>query len=392
MPSTASSRLRVELQANGENDNTWGTNLNSALQRLEEGIADYVAVTMSDANYTLTSNDYTADEARGAVLKITGTLTTGRNVVVPTAEKWWFIWNATTGGFAITVKTSGGSGIAVPNGAKRILFSDGTNVLDAINDLPTGTTVNGTAFGTMSTQNANAVSISGGSVTGITDITLADGGTGASLADPGADRIMFWDDSAGFVDWLTPGTGLSITTTTINVTTTLDGLTGLTTTAAGRSVLDFADPNADKIIFWDDSATDFVGITLPSAMSINDTDLRLEETWAIALSDETTAITTGTNKATMIFPYNVTVVNVYASLNTVSSSGTPTIDINESGTTILSTKITIDVSEKTSLTAATAPVISDSSITAGNEVGFDIDTAGTGAKGLKVYMVVRRTS
>ena len=48
------------------------------------------------------------------------------------------------------------------------------------------------------------------------DLALADGGTGSSLADPGADRLMFWDDSAGFVDWLTLGTNLSITGTTLD--------------------------------------------------------------------------------------------------------------------------------------------------------------------------------
>jgi hypothetical protein len=53
---------------------------------------------------------------------------------------------------------------------------------------------------------------------GGTDVALADGGTGASLADPNADRILFWDDSAGQVTWLTVGTNLSITGTTINAT------------------------------------------------------------------------------------------------------------------------------------------------------------------------------
>jgi hypothetical protein len=51
---------------------------------------------------------------------------------------------------------------------------------------------------------------------GGTDVALADGGTGASLTDPNADRIMFWDDSAGQVTWLTAGTGLTITGTTID--------------------------------------------------------------------------------------------------------------------------------------------------------------------------------
>ena len=53
-------------------------------------------------------------------------------------------------------------------------------------------------------------------VEGGTDVALADGGTGASLTDPNADRIMFWDDSAGAVTWLAPGAGLSINGTTID--------------------------------------------------------------------------------------------------------------------------------------------------------------------------------
>lgn len=51
---------------------------------------------------------------------------------------------------------------------------------------------------------------------GGTDVALADGGTGASLADPNNDRIMFWDDSAGAVTWLAPGPSLSITGTTLD--------------------------------------------------------------------------------------------------------------------------------------------------------------------------------
>lgn len=55
-----------------------------------------------------------------------------------------------------------------------------------------------------------------GYVPGGTDVALADGGTGASLSDPNADRILFWDDSAGQVTWLTAGSNLTITSTTID--------------------------------------------------------------------------------------------------------------------------------------------------------------------------------
>jgi hypothetical protein len=53
--------------------------------------------------------------------------------------------------------------------------------------------------------------------TGVTgQLPLANGGTGANLSDPNADRLLFWDESAGAVDWLTLGTNLSITGTTLN--------------------------------------------------------------------------------------------------------------------------------------------------------------------------------
>lgn len=69
-------------------------------------------------------------------------------------------------------------------------------------------------------ESTNAPTVSGSAVyyTGGTDVALADGGTGASLSDPNADRIMFWDDSAGQVTWLEAGSGLSITGTTLTAT------------------------------------------------------------------------------------------------------------------------------------------------------------------------------
>lgn len=114
------------------------------------------------------------------------------------------------------------------------------------------------------------------------------------------------------------------------------------------------------------------------------------EVLMVALSDETTAITTGTAKVTLRMPFAFTLTAVRASLTTASSSGIPTVDINEGGTTILSTKLTIDASEKTSTTAAVAAVISDAALADDAEVTFDIDVAGTGAKGLKVYLIGTR--
>ena len=94
----------------------------------------------------------------------------------------------------------------------------------------------------------------------------------------------------------------------------------------------------------------------------------------LACSDETTALTAGTAKITFRMPHAMTVTAVRASLTTAQSSGNIfTVDINEGGTSILSTKLTIDNTEKTSTTAATAPVISDASLADDAEITIDID-------------------
>ncbi len=118
------------------------------------------------------------------------------------------------------------------------------------------------------------------------------------------------------------------------------------------------------------------------------------EVFTIAISDETTALTTGTAVVTFRMPFACSMTIIpRANVNTVSSSGLPTFDIKKNGTTIFSTKITIDVSEKTSVTAATAAVLSSSPTTFADddEITVNIDTAGTGTKGAKITLQVVRT-
>jgi hypothetical protein len=112
----------------------------------------------------------------------------------------------------------------------------------------------------------------------------------------------------------------------------------------------------------------------------------------LAASDETTALTAGTAKVTFRMPYAMTVTAVRASLTTAQTSGSIfTVDINEGGTSILSTKLTIDNTEKTSVTAATPPVISDTALADDAEMTIDIDQIGDGtAKGLKVTIIGTR--
>lgn len=110
------------------------------------------------------------------------------------------------------------------------------------------------------------------------------------------------------------------------------------------------------------------------------------ESIGLACSDETTAITTGV-KTTYRMPYAFTLTGVRSNINTVSSSGLVTVDIKEGGSTILSTLLSIDASEKTSTTAATPAVISDAALADDAEITVEVTAAGTGAKGLKVWLI-----
>jgi hypothetical protein len=111
-----------------------------------------------------------------------------------------------------------------------------------------------------------------------------------------------------------------------------------------------------------------------------------------AASDETTALTAGTNKVTFRLPVAFTLTAVRASLTTAQASGSIfTVDINQSGSSVLGTKLTIDNTEKTSVTAATPATITTSALTDDAEITIDIDQIGDGtATGLKITLIGTR--
>ena len=109
----------------------------------------------------------------------------------------------------------------------------------------------------------------------------------------------------------------------------------------------------------------------------------------IAVGDESTALTTGTNKVRFRMPYAFTLTGVRASVNTAPTGANLVVDINEGGSTILSTKLSIDATETTSTTAATPAVISDSALADDAEISIDIDQIGStiAGAGLKVALI-----
>jgi len=154
MASTYSDRLRIELIAAGDQSGTWGDTTNANLGTLiEEAIAGVANITMSDANKTLTSNNGVTDEARQMVLKLTGTLTATREVVVPSKEKLYAVDCSSLSGGKVHVKTSGATGVEVSPGFKAMLYCDGSNVVSilpqALNESTTTNNVlsyNGTSW------------------------------------------------------------------------------------------------------------------------------------------------------------------------------------------------------------------------------------------------------
>lgn len=134
MASSYTSLLRLTLPVTGELSGTWGDTVNTGITALlDTSIAGTATVVMTDANYTLTTANGSADEARAMIVVATSsTLTATRDVICPAASKLYFVTNSTTGGQSIRFKTSAGTGITVSNGASVCLRCDGTNVVTAI--------------------------------------------------------------------------------------------------------------------------------------------------------------------------------------------------------------------------------------------------------------------
>jgi|TARA_R100001530_G_scaffold413_3_gene623 hypothetical protein len=189
---------------------------------------------------------------------------------------------------------------------------------------------------------------------GGTDVPVTDGGTGASTAAGGATALGV-------------GTGDSPQFTGVELGHATD--TSLTRASAGVLAVE---------------GVSQAGVSGATAAL---------ECIAIAVSDETTALTTGSAKVTFHMPYGFTLTEVQAGVTAAPTGASIIVDINEAGSTILSTLITIDATEKTSQTAATPPVISDTALAAGALIEIDLDQVGSSVAGagLKAYLIGRQT-
>lgn len=267
---------------------------------------------------------------------------------------------------ATAAHTSGTFSTDLSNGLWELF---GEQAIDQGAVVVTGGTINGTAIGG-STAAAGAFT------------TLANSGTLTASGDIDANGDLLFD----------------------GVTNKSTVLSDLGAQPANANLTDIAaiTQNAGDVIYSD--GTDLVDLAIGTAgqvLTVNSGATAPEwatpspntQSFVIAVSDETTALTTGAAKVTFRMPYAFTLTAVRASVTTAPTDAALTVDINEGGVSILSTKLTIDSTEKTSTTAATAAVISDSALADDAEITIDIDQVGStvAGAGLKVTLIGIKT-
>jgi hypothetical protein len=142
MASSFSTDLKLELMATGENAGTWGDKTNSNLNLVQQAIAGYEAIALTDGGtVTLAMTDATLSNARNMVLKFTGTLTTASTVTIPDGiEKFYIIdLSAVTGVTNLTIKTASGTGFTAGEAKIVAAYSDATNLIEIALDTLGGT-------------------------------------------------------------------------------------------------------------------------------------------------------------------------------------------------------------------------------------------------------------
>ncbi len=139
------------------------------LTQATAGTFDYLAIDVSGTgNYTLSTF-----ELDRIAYNLFGTLTGNRNIIVPATIQQYWITNDTTGAYTLTVKTSAGTGIVVPQGEAQILYCDGTNVVQAQTSAGIATPIPIADGGTGATTASGARVNLGGTTVGISLFTAA---------------------------------------------------------------------------------------------------------------------------------------------------------------------------------------------------------------------------
>jgi hypothetical protein len=183
MPSTYSPDLRIELIGNGEQTGIWGSTTNTNLGTLlEQSIAGITNLVVTSANQALIAYNGVEDEARSAALVITTTTAANFNIYIPPSPKLYAVRNNTS--FTATIyastalgnTTAAGTGVAIPTGVSVLIRTDGTNVVEQLNQVVGTLNVGGTLTAQANQVVGGSTSIAGSAYLGVSQtatITVA---------------------------------------------------------------------------------------------------------------------------------------------------------------------------------------------------------------------------
>jgi len=258
MPSSYTSLLRFELPVQGELSGTWGNVVNTAITTpVSEAIAGTTSISVGATDYTLTNGDgASANEARKMFITATGSPGATRSVICPSASKLYVFFNNTSDGSALIFRTSG-SGVTVPSGQRRLLYCDGTNVVEAVNgfgSLTLGTALAATSGGTGQASYAvgdilyassttalskltvgatNAVlTVAAGIPSWVATLPVASGGTGAATLS--ANNVLLGNGTSA-VQTVAPGTAGNLLTSNGTTWTSAPAPAGGVTSLNGQT-------------------------------------------------------------------------------------------------------------------------------------------------------------
>lgn len=169
MPSTFTANLGIELPADGELDGVWGGVVNENMDILDRAINGSISLSLSGTSSTLTTSDGALSNGQFKLLALGGSPSGTHTITISPndAQKIYYVYNLTAQSVVFT-QGSGGN-VTIAAGDSGIIYSNGGGASAAV--------VNITDHFAMS-----SVAITGGTISGITDLAIADGGTGASNA------------------------------------------------------------------------------------------------------------------------------------------------------------------------------------------------------------------
>jgi hypothetical protein len=181
MPSTFDPLLRLELQATGENENTWGDKANNNFELLAQSIAGHVSVAATGSgDLNLTSGNAVTDEARQAFITLSGTLTGTRNIIIPSVSKTYYFRRNTSGVQTINVKTASGAAATLASSGISIVVCDGVDC--------------------WLVEDATRLSAAGGQITGPVSVSVStstSGGAAFTIKQVGTGPALVVEDSTG---------------------------------------------------------------------------------------------------------------------------------------------------------------------------------------------------